>query len=263
MSINLKNKTVLITGASAGIGQACAQSFAEVGAKLILVARREDRLEQIARSLQQQYSVNILQLALDVRDSAAISAQISALPDGFRNIDILVNNAGLVLGVEKTHETPELDIDIMLDTNVKGVLNLIRTVLPGMLANNAGHVINISSIAGHEAYPGGSIYCASKHAVNAITKSLRMDVVDSDLRVTAISPGLVNTEFSLVRFKGDEAKATAVYAGLEALVATDIAEAVLFAASRPPHVQIADMIIFPTRQASATVVHREFNKNHH
>ncbi len=257
MPTNLKNETVLITGASAGIGKACAKVFAKEGANLILAARRENRLQQIAQSLENKYSVNIFQLVLDVRDSEAVEAQISALPKLFQNIDILVNNAGLVLGVEKTHKTPVLDTDIMIDTNVKGVLNLIRTVVPGMLANNKGHVVNISSIAGHEAYPGGSVYCASKHAVNAITKSLRMDVVDTDLRVTAISPGLVDTEFSTVRFKGDKEKAAAVYAGLEALVAADIAEAVLFAVSRPAHVQIADMVIFPTRQASATIVHRE------
>ncbi len=257
MLTNLKNKTILITGASAGIGEACARVFAEAGANLILIARRSSKLQQLAESLKQRYSVQVLQYTLDVRESNAVEQLIAQLPPDFKNIDVLINNAGLVIGVEKAHETPGTDVDTMLDTNVKGVLNLIRSVVPGMVANNRGHVINISSIAGHEAYPGGSVYCASKHAVDAITKSLRMDVVHTNLRVSAISPGLVDTEFSLVRFKGDVKKAENVYAGLEALVAVDIAEAVLFAASRPAHVQIADMIILPNRQASATVVHRE------
>ena len=252
----LKDKTILITGASAGIGEACARLFAQQGSNLIITARREQKLLNLASELQKEYQIQVLGKALDVRDSSAVESLISSLPDPFKHIDVLVNNAGLVLGVEKAHETPGDDVDTMLDTNVKGVLNMIRTVVPGMDRNQRGHVINISSIAGHEAYPGGSIYCASKHAVDALTKSLRMDVVSTPLRVSAISPGLVDTEFSLVRFKGDASKAEAVYQGLEALVAEDIAEAVIFAASRPPHVQIADIIIFPAQQAAATVVYR-------
>ena len=213
----------------------------------------------MADRLVDQYSIDVLPLALDVRDSHMVEYTLQELVVPFKNIDLLINNAGLVIGVEKAHETPESDVDTMLDTNVKGVLNVIRSVVPTMVANDKGHVINISSIAGHEAYPGGSIYCASKHAVDALTKSLRMDLVDTNIRVTAISPGLVDTEFSLVRFKGDEKRAAAVYQGLEALVAKDIAEAVHFASTRPPHVQIADIIIFPTKQASATVVHRDTN----
>ncbi len=253
---HLMSKTILITGASAGIGEACAHLFAQQGCNLVLTARREEKLSQLAADLQNKHNIEILYKALDVRDNSAVKNLITSLPQDFKQIDVLLNNAGLVLGVEKAHETPEPDVDIMLDTNVKGVLNVIREVVPGMVARKEGHVINISSIAGHEAYPGGSVYCASKHAVDALTKSLRMDIVTTPLRVTAISPGLVDTEFSLVRFKGDARKAEAVYEGLEALVAEDIAEAVLFAASRPAHVQIADMIIFPTQQASATVVHR-------
>ena len=259
MNNRLKGKTVLITGASAGIGEACAHLFAQQGANLILTARREERLGKLAAKLQKEYSIAVLARGLDVRDGSAVEKLISSLPGSFKSIDVLVNNAGLVLGVEKAHETPRDDVDVMLDTNVKGVFNMIRAVVPDMVAKAQGHVINISSIAGHEAYPGGSVYCASKHAVDALTKSLRMDVVSTPLRVTAISPGLVDTEFSLVRFKGDSEKAEAVYLGLEALVAKDIAEAVVFAASRPDHVQIADMIIFPTQQAAATIVHRESN----
>lgn len=253
----LQGKNILITGASAGIGEACAHLFAQQGANLILTARREQRLREMAIRLQKKYRIEVFALGLDVRDGSAVESLISTLPDSLKNIDVLVNNAGLVLGVEKAHETPRDDVDVMLDTNVKGILNMIRAVVPNMVARAQGHVINISSIAGHEAYPGGSVYCASKHAVDALTKSLRMDLVSTPLRVTAISPGLVDTEFSLVRFKGDSKKAEAVYQGLEALVADDIAEAVVFAASRPDHVQIADMIIFPTQQAAATVVHRE------
>ncbi len=256
---NLKNKIILITGASAGIGEACAHLFAKEGAQLIITARRAEKLHELAIMLEKDHGTKVLARALDVRDADAVNTLIADLPPDFKNVDILINNAGLVLGVEKAHETPGKDVDIMLDTNIKGVLNMIRAIVPQMTLNQSGHVINISSIAGHEAYPGGSIYCASKHAVDALTKSLRMDVVDTPLRVTAISPGLVDTEFSLVRFKGNAAKAKAVYEGLEALVAEDIAEAVLFAASRPAHVQIADMIIFPTQQAAATVVHRESN----
>jgi NADP-dependent 3-hydroxy acid dehydrogenase YdfG len=253
----LKNKVVLITGASAGIGAACAEQFAAAGSNLVLVARRNDRLEKLAMQLSKTYSCSVHTAVLDVSDKQAVSSFREALPTAFQEIDVLVNNAGLVIGVEKAYETPAEDVDTMVNTNVKGVLNLIRSIVPDMVKRNSGHVINISSIAGHEAYPGGSVYCATKHAVDALTKSLRMDVVASDLRVTAISPGLVDTEFSLVRFKGDVQRARAVYQGLEALVAEDIADAVVYAASRPPHVQIADMIISPTAQASATIVHRE------
>jgi len=256
MSESLASKTVLITGASAGIGEACAHAFAQEGASLILTARRQDKIDALAKLLTERHQIKCLPLGLDVRNSQEIETLLTNLPTEFKAIDILVNNAGLVIGLEKAHETPETDVDTMLDTNVKGVLNMIRAVVPDMVRRNTGHIINISSIAGHEAYGGGSVYCASKHAVDAITKSLRIDVVNTDLRVTAISPGLVETEFSLVRFKGDTQKAKQVYAGMEALVGSDIAEAVLFAATRPPHVQIADMIIFPTAQAAATVVHR-------
>ena len=257
MAISLQSKNVLITGASAGIGAACAHEFAKCGANLILVARRGAQLIELSNILKQNYGVECTVLELDVRDNALVLESLASLPSQYREIDILVNNAGLVIGVEKAHETPEADVDTMLDTNVKGLLNMIRGVVPGMVKRNSGQVINISSIAGHEAYAGGSIYCASKHAVDAITKSLRMDVVETNLRVGAISPGLVETEFSIVRFKGDTDRASSVYAGLESLVGQDIAEAVLFTATRPPHVQIADLIIFPTSQAAATVVHRD------
>jgi len=259
LKTDLNGALVLITGASAGIGEACAYAFAQQGCDLILTARRTAKLDALAADLKNKYGVKILTQGLDVRDEATISDFFANLPAEFSEINVLVNNAGLVIGLEKAYATPDPDVDTMLDTNVKGVLRMIRQVVPGMRQRNSGHVINISSIAGHEAYAGGSVYCASKHAVDALTKSLRMDLVETPLRVTAISPGLVDTEFSLVRFKGDAEKAAAVYAGLEALVAEDIADAVVYAASRPPHVQIADMIIFPTQQAAATVVYRDSN----
>ena len=257
MKTDLKKCTVFITGASAGIGEACAREFARAGSRLIITARRHSKLKELARELEKQYATQILALKLDVRDSIAVDQLITDLPNEFKNIDVLVNNAGLVLGMEQIHETPKPDVDVMIDTNVKGVVNLIRAIVPQMEAVNHGHVINISSIAGLEAYPGGGIYCATKHAVAAITKSLRMDLVATDLRVSAISPGMVNTEFSTIRFKGDVDKANSVYDGLEAMVAKDIAEAVVYVAASPTHVQIADMVILANKQASATVVHRD------
>lgn len=257
MGVDLKGKVVLITGASAGIGEACARIFAEAGSRLILTARREDKLNTLANALRNQFNSEVLVQGLDVRDDGSTISFIKNLPAPYDSIDILINNAGLVIGVNKAHETPGDDVDTMLDTNVKGLLNMTRAVVPVMQKVNSGHIINISSIAGHEAYPGGAVYCGSKHAVDAITKSLRMDLVDTGIRVTAISPGLVETEFSMVRFKGDKDKADAVYNGLAPLVGDDIADAVFYAASRPPHVQIADMIIFPSQQAAATIVHRD------
>lgn len=257
MGVDLKGKVVLITGASAGIGEACARIFAEAGSRLILTARREGKLKALANELRHQFNSEVLVQSLDVRDNGAVTSCIANLPDPFNSIDILINNAGLVIGVNKAHETPGDDVDTMMDTNVKGLLNMTRAVVPVLQKVNRGHIINISSIAGHETYPGGAVYCGSKHAVDAITKSLRMDLVDTGIRVTAISPGLVETEFSMVRFKGDKERADAVYNGLEPLVGDDIADAVFYAASRPPHVQIADMIIFPSQQAAATLVHRD------
>ncbi len=255
--MSLKGKVVLITGASAGIGAACADQFAAEGANLVLAARRQERLIALRDELQTRYEVSVAVIAADVRDKQALEAALQKLDPPFDEIKILVNNAGLVIGVDKAYATPAEDVDTMVDTNVKGVMNVIRSVVPGMLDRQQGHIINISSIAGHEAYPGGSVYCASKHAVNALTQSLRMDLVDTPLRVTAISPGHVDTEFSLVRFKGDAEKAAEVYAGMVPLSAEDIAEAIVFCASRPAHVQVADMIIFPSSQAAARIIHRE------
>jgi len=251
--MRLENKIVLITGASAGIGEACARAFAAEGARLILAARRTDRLEQLAAGL----GVPTLCIALDVRDAPAVDSVLSALADEWSAIDVLVNNAGLGLGLDKLQDGSVDDWNGMIDTNVKGLLHVTRAVVPGMVARGRGHVINIGSIAGREVYPGGNVYCASKHAVDAITKGLRMDLVATPIRVSTVDPGLVETEFSIVRFKGDADRARKVYEGIQALRGADVADAVVYCATRPAHVSINEIVIMPVNQASALVVHRE------
>ena len=256
--IALKGKTVFITGASSGIGRATARAFAEEGARLLLCARRIERLHELERELKKQdAALDVHSFELDVRDRHAVQHAIESLPTEWQAIDILVNNAGLSRGLDTFQEASLDDWDEMLDTNVKGLLYVTRAVVPGMIARGRGHIINIGSIAGHEVYPKGNVYCASKHAVDAITKGLRLDLVDTPLRVTTIDPGLVETEFSEVRFHGDRERAKAVYKGIEPLHPEDIAETILWCASPPPHVQIGEVIIFPTAQASAAVVHRQ------
>ena len=250
-------RTVLITGASSGIGKACAKAFAAQKARLILCARRIDRIRELERELIALHpECEIHTFELDVRDREAVKAAIASLPEAWKKIDILINNAGLSRGLDKLHEGSYEDWEEMIDTNVKGLLYVTREVVPGMVARNSGHIINIGSIAGHEVYPRGNVYCASKHAVDAITKGLRIDLFDTPLRVTTIDPGLVETEFSSVRFRGNEEKAGQVYKGLTPLSPEDIADAVLWAATRPAHVQIAEMILFPTAQGSSMHVHR-------
>ncbi|MDP4220532.1 MAG: SDR family oxidoreductase [Bacteroidota bacterium] len=253
----MQKSTVFITGASSGIGRATAFAFAKEGADLLLCARRIDRLEELKAQLHAQYpDIDIHIFQLDVRDQKAVHQSLSTLPEEWRMIDILVNNAGLSRGLDKLHEGSLQDWEEMIDTNVKGLLYVTQEIVPGMVTRGSGHIINIGSIAGHEVYPKGNVYCASKFAVDAITKGLRMDLVDTPIRVTSIDPGLVETEFSSVRFHGDEEKAAQVYRTIKALTAEDIADAIVWVASRPAHVQIAEMIIFPTAQASAAVVHR-------
>lgn len=249
---SLKNKIVLITGASSGIGAACAKAFAALGARLILAARRSERLEELAKTL----GVECHLMTLDVRDYAQVTEKLGALPDNWKNIDVLVNNAGLSRGLDKLYEADVQDWDEMIDTNVKGLLYVSRTVVPGMVERGCGHVINIGSIAGHQAYPGGSVYCATKHGVAAITQSLKMDLTGTPVRVSSVDPGMVETEFSLVRFHGDEAKAGNVYKGMTPLTPDDIADAVVYCATRPAHVNVSEMILFPTDQSSATICHR-------
>jgi len=254
----LTDKIILITGASAGIGEACARVFAASGSKLVLGARREDRLVKLKSDLETQYRAKIAIATLDVCSTESVNTFLDRIPSEFRDIDILVNNAGLALGKDKTWETPEESVDLMIDTNVKGAHRMIRLVVPGMKERNRGHIINISSIAGKEAYAGGSIYCASKFALEAINISLRKELVDTPIRVTSIGPGLVSeTEFSIVRFFGDKEKASLAYQGYKPLSSFDIADNVAYVASRPEHVQIADIIVFPSSQASSEVVHKK------
>ncbi len=255
--MNFSNTIVFITGASSGIGRSCAYAFAKEGAKLLLCARRGDRLVQLTSDLEKLCpGISILTFELDVRDRNAVEDRLNALPDAWKAIDVLVNNAGLSRGLDRLHEGLIEDWEEMLDTNVKGLLYITRTVVPWMVARAKGHIINIGSIAGHEVYPKGNVYCASKYAVDALTKGLRIDLFDTPLRVTTVDPGLVETEFSMVRFHGDEARAKPVYKGFTPLSPDDVADAVLWSASKPAHVQIAEIIILPTAQASATTVNR-------
>ena len=253
----LNNKTALITGASSGIGLACAKYLAAHGCKLILAARRINELEQLAAGLIHEHNVAVHCLALDVTDHAAIHAQLAELPSLFQQIDILINNAGLSLGLEPLQQGNPMDWDTMIDVNVKGLLYMTRALLPGMIARNQGHIVNIGSVAGHVVYPSGNVYCATKHAVAAITEGLRMDLFGTAIRVSSIDPGMVETDFSKVRFKGDVARAAAVYEGLQPLTPADIADAIGYALLCPPHVNISQMMIMPTAQAAATMVYRE------
>ncbi len=253
----LLDKIVLVTGASSGIGRSCARAFASEGADLIIAARRLELLEQLAGELREQTGVRVLPVQLDVRDRNAVFETIENLPPEWKSVAILVNNAGVPRGLDKLYECDPDDWAEMIDTNITGLLLVTRAVLPGMVERNSGHVINIGSIAGHEAYPKGAVYNATKFAVDAITKSLRMDLVDTPLRVSTVDPGLVETNFSMVRFRGDADRARAVYEGYEPCTPDDVADAVLFCATRPPHVSINQIVLMPTAQASATLVHRK------
>jgi len=254
--MKLSGRTVLITGASAGIGAACARAFAAEGPRLLLVARRAERLQELADKLRGSGS-DVLALEMDVRDSAAVAAAVAGLPAEWSTVDVLVNNAGLGRGMDKLWQGDPADWDEMVDTNVKGLLYVTRAVLPAMVERGHGHVINLGSVAGHEVYPGGAVYCATKHAVGAITRGLRMDVLGTGVRVSTVDPGMVETEFSVVRFHGDRERADNVYRNMTPLTASDIAETVLWVATRPAHVNIDEIIIKPTDQASATMVHRK------
>lgn len=253
MSYSLTGKIVLVTGASSGIGEACARAFAAAGARLILCARRIERLQTLAAALQAPTHL----IALDVRDQAAVERAFAVLPDEWRDIDILLNNAGLSRALARLQEYDIADMDEMVDTNVKGLLYVTRAVLPGMVARQRGHVINLGSIAGHWTYPNGAVYCASKAAVKSITEGLKMDLNGTPIRVTSVDPGLVETEFSTVRFHGDAERAKKVYEGMKPLSGEDVADVVLFCATRPAHVNINDVVMMPVAQASATQVHRQ------
>jgi len=254
---SLKDNIAFVTGASAGIGEACAHQFAALGARLILAARRIDRIEALAAALKDKHGTKSITYALDVRDGDAVQQVIGSFPDEWKSVDILLNNAGLSVGLDKIQDGVIDDWERMIDTNIKGLLYVTKQILPGMVARNSGHVINIGSIAGHSVYPRGNVYCATKFAVRALNEGMLIDTVDTQVKISAISPGLVDTEFSTIRFKGDKEKADNVYKGIEALSAEDIANAVAFCATRPKHVNLTDMVLLATNQASGSVVHRE------
>ncbi len=257
MPASLANQTVLITGASSGIGAACARQLAPTGARLILAARRLEPLQALAEELQQQQPVEVLPLVLDVRQADAVSAAIAELPEEWRAIDILINNAGLSRGLDKQYEAPLDDWEAMIDTNIKGLLYVTRAVVPGMVARHQGHVVNVGSIAGRQTYPGGSVYCATKAAVRSLSEGLKLDLLGTPVRVTNIDPGLVETEFSVVRFGGDADRAKGVYQGMTPLTGDDVADVILFAITRPAHVNISDLLVMPTDQSSVFHVHRQ------
>lgn len=251
----MKGKTIFITGATSGIGQACARKFATMGCRLILNGRNLVKLSALEQELIAS-GVEVLVLAFDVRDREAMRRAVETLPEEWHNIDVLINNAGLVIGMDKEYEGSLEEWDIVIDTNIKALLAMTRLIVPGMVKRGCGHVINIGSIAGDAAYAGGSVYCATKAAVKALSDGLRIDLVDTPLRVTNIKPGMVETNFSVVRFRGDKQKADAVYEGIRPLTGDDIADVVYYAASAPAHVQIAEVLVMPTYQATSTVCHR-------
>lgn len=255
--ISFRDKIVFITGASSGIGRSCARAFARQGAKILMAARRPDRLEKLAADLKSEFDAPCRGLELDVRNQTAVERTLAALPSEWEAIEVLVNNAGLSRGLDKLYEGKVSDWEEMIDTNIKGLLYVSRAVIPGMVRRGRGHVINIGSIAGRDIYPNGNVYCATKAAVNALSKGLRLDLLGTPLRVSCVDPGMVETEFSLVRFRGDGERAAKVYQGLTPLTPDDIAEAVVFCATRPEHVNVSELVVYPTAQASATMVHRK------
>jgi 3-hydroxy acid dehydrogenase/malonic semialdehyde reductase len=251
------SKIALITGATSGIGEATAELLAREGYNLILTGRRADRLEKLGASLNKKHNIEIAALYFDVRDRTTVVDSLENLPAKWKKVNVLVNNAGLSQGLEPINEGSYDDWDTMIDTNVKGLLYVSRVVSNWMITNGHGHIINIGSIAGKDVYPNGNVYCASKHAVDALSKGMRVDLLQHGIKVTAIHPGAVDTEFSVVRFKGDDKRAKKVYDGFEPLVAKDIAETIWFVISRPAHVNINDMVVMPTAQATGTMIFRK------
>ncbi|BAZ22047.1 short-chain dehydrogenase/reductase SDR [Kalymmatonema gypsitolerans NIES-4073] len=253
--LSVQNQIVLITGASSGIGAACAKVFANAGAKLILAARRLERLQELVE-LSDTTSVQYHLLQLDVSDRSAVESAISTLPPAWSDIDILINNAGLSRGLDKLHEGDIQDWEEMIDTNIKGLLYLTRYVVPGMVSRARGHVVNIGSIAGHQTYPNGNVYCGTKAAVRAISEGLKQDLLGTPIRVSSVDPGMVETEFSEVRFHGDSDRAKKVYQGVTPLTPDDVADVIFFCVTRPSHVNINEVVLMPVDQASATLVNR-------
>lgn len=260
LSMSLEGKTVLVTGASSGIGAAIAELCASAGATVVATARRAERLEALVAKIKKEHNTAAYAVTLDVSNDESVSTLFDRIPSEAQNIDVLVNNAGLALGMDKVQDVPLASVDVMLGTNVRGLVAVTQVVLSkgGLLARGQGHVINVSSVSAHDVYAGGSIYCATKHAVDAITRTLRVELSSTGINVCAIEPGLVRTEFSNVRLN-DTKRADNVYAGFEPLTAEDVAETVVFVASRRKNVQVAQLLVFPTAQASGTHVHRVLN----
>ena len=254
--VSIKEQTVVITGASSGIGASCAKMFAQEGASLILAARRREKLEDVAAKIKQAYQSKVYLLEMDVSDRHTVAKSFAALPESWRNIDILVNNAGLSRGLDKLQEGDIQNWEEMIDTNLKGLLYVTRSLLPGMVERNKGHIINIGSIAGHQTYPGGNVYCATKAAVRALSEGLKMDLFGTPIRVSSVDPGTVETDFSNVRFRGDTEKAKKVYQGMNPLTPDDIAEVVVFCATRPANVNMSEVLVLATDQSSATMINR-------
>ncbi len=255
----MKPGIALITGVTSGIGEATARLLASHGWDLIVTGRRRQRLEKITEELREIHKVRILPLCFDVRDQKAVDEHLDTLPEEWKAVDVLINNAGLSAGRESIHEGSLDDWEVMIDTNIKGLLYVSRKIIPGMVERERGHIVNIGSIAGKEPYLHGNVYCASKFAIDGLSRAMRMDLLPFGIKVSQVAPGAVNTEFSLVRFKGDQAKADKVYEGTVPLQAEDIADAIYYVISRPEHVVVSDMVVFPTAQASATMVHRKLS----
>ena len=246
-----------ITGATAGIGKASAEIFAKNGYDLVITGRRKERLQILAEELITAYNINVHTLCFDVRKVEEVKTNIASLPAQFKNIDVLINNAGLSAGLATLQEGNIADWDVMIDTNVKGLLYITRQIAEGMITRKKGHIINMGSIAGKEVYPNGNVYCATKFAVDALTKAMRIEMLPHNIKVSSVNPGMVETEFSIVRFHGDEDRAKKVYEGIQPLVAEDIAETIYWIASRPPHVNINEVVIMPTAQANTTTLIRK------
>ncbi|MEX8548988.1 MAG: SDR family NAD(P)-dependent oxidoreductase [Mucilaginibacter sp.] len=251
------NKIALITGASSGIGEACAHVFAREGFNLILTGRRAEKLEKLANALNIQYNTEVAVANFDIRNKASVTQNLEQLPEAWKKVDVLINNAGLSKGLDPINAGDTNDWDLMIDTNIKGLLYTSKIVSNWMIANGHGHIVNLGSIAGKEVYPNGNVYCATKHAVDALNKGMRLDLVQHGIKVSAINPGAVETEFSNVRFNGDAERAKKVYEGFTPLAAMDIAETIYFIVSRPAHVNINDLTIMPTAQANAVTFVRK------
>ncbi len=251
------NKIAFITGATAGIGKASAELFAKNGYNIIITGRRKERLDEFSLHLKSTYKIDVLALNFDVRNFNEVEKIVSSIPDNWKNINVLLNNAGLAAGLSTIQEGNINDWERMIDTNIKGLIYMTRNIAPIMVKNGYGHIINIGSIAGKEVYANGNVYCATKHAVDALNKGMRIDLLPHNIKVTAINPGMVETEFSIVRFNGDEERAKSVYKGLQPLLPEDIAETVYWVATRPAHVNINDIVIMPTVQANSTTTLRK------